>query len=167
MPDIAYIDACVFLEMLQRKDKTRVTACDEIRQKAEKGELELVTSCLTITEVNKLPELPCLPDEQSKQILEFFENPYIHARPVTREIAEIAHSLTRKHRLTNIDAIHIATALKSCVPVFYTYDGKKPKRKALLPLNKKIGSPPLRIEVPPNPFKGTLLEKVAEADDGV
>ncbi len=67
-----------------------------------------MTSALSIAEVNKLPSVPAIPVDQSKQILGFFENEYIAIRSVNRHTAEYAHELTRTHGLTNIDAIHIA-----------------------------------------------------------
>ncbi len=145
-------------KLLQKSNEDRLDACEELHRKAEKGELIIVTSALTITEVNKLPESPALLEEQSRTILDFFENPYIAFRPVDRGVAEYAHELTRTHGLTNIDAIHIATAiLTPKMSVFYTYDRAKKRRKGLLTHNLKIGDPPLRIEIPPDPDEGSLF----------
>jgi predicted nucleic acid-binding protein len=156
-PGRVYFDTCVFIELLQQLDQKRIDACEDLRQKAIKGEIVIVTAAVTITEVNKLPDLPAIPEEQSRLILEFFENPYISVRPVTREIAEYAHEIVRVHKLTNLDAIHVATAIKSKAPVIYTYDGVKQRRKGLIRFNKKIGTPPILIEPPPDPLKDTLL----------
>ncbi len=158
MADPAYFDSCIFIELLQQTIPKRFDACEAIREQAENGKVIIVTSALTITEVNKLPDLPSLPEEQSKKILEFFENPYIAIRPVDRRTAEYAHELTRTHGLTNIDAIHVATAILSRVSVLYTYDSAKKRRKGLLRHSLKIGTPPLLIEVPPDPLKGTLFD---------
>ena len=156
-PELVYFDACLFIELLQQSNQDRFDACEDIRQKAEKNTLIIVTSAVTIVEVNKLPELKSLPEEQSKKIIEFFENPYIAIRPVDRRTAEYAHELTRTHGLANLDAIHIATAIVNKVPVFYTYDAPKGKRKGLLRYHLKVGKPPLQILTPPDPDAGTLF----------
>lgn len=169
MPDLVYFDACVFIELLQQSIQKRFEACEDLREKAAKGDLIIVTSSVTIVEVNKLPDSPQLPEEQSKKILEFFENPYIAVRVPDRRTAEYAHELTRTHGLMPNDAIHVATAVLAKVSVLYTYDSVKNRRKGLLRHNLKIGTPPLRIEVPPDPLDGTLfgekhLAKIASKD---
>ena len=158
MADLVYFDACLFIELLQQSIPERFNACEAIRDRASKGEIIIVTSALTITEVNKLPDSKTIPEEQSRKILDFFENEYIAIRPVDRATAEDAHGLTRTHGLTNADAIHVATAIRNKVSVFYTYDASKGRRKGLLKHNLKVGVPPLRIEKPPDPLKGTLFD---------
>src|SRR6266704_2205208 len=103
MPDPVpvYFDTCLFIELLQRNNQKRLDACEALRKKAEDGELIIVTSAVTITEVNKLPDSKSLPEEQSRQILEFFENPYIAVRPADRATCELAHEFVRTHGLTN------------------------------------------------------------------
>ena len=115
---------------------------------------------MTIAEVNKLPEAKTLlPEQQSKKILEFFENPYIVIRNLDRQTAEMAHEFTRAHGLKNMDAIHVATAVIAKVSVLYTFDSSQGKRRGLLSHNGKIGNPPLRIERPPDPHAGGLFDK--------
>jgi predicted nucleic acid-binding protein len=164
MPNSVYWDACIFIEVLQKtgKDRARLEACQDIEDKAKKGELNIVTSMLTITEVNKLDDLEkatgILREDQSKLILAFFENSYIHVRQLDRQTAELAHEFTRTHGLANTDAIHVATAILSKVGVLYTYDASKGRRRGLLTHNLKIGIPPLRIERPPPPSLGPLFD---------
>ena len=164
MADIpsAYFDACMFIELLQQNKPGRLEACEALHDQAKKEKLVIVTSALTITEVDKLPELGILPDEQSKKILDFFEHKYIVIRNLDRQIAERAHQLTRTHGLYAQDAIHVATAVSVKVPVLYTYDGKGGRRRGLLRHHLKIGNPPLRIEEPPEPSAGPLFEKKKE-----
>jgi hypothetical protein len=123
-----------------------------------KNQIQIVTSAVSLVEVNKL-DSPPLRQDQSKKILDFFENPYISVRAVDREVAERAHAIVRDHGLTNLDAIHIATACISKAAVFYTYDGTKPKRKGLIKYSLQIGDPPLTIQAPPDPLKGTLFDE--------
>jgi predicted nucleic acid-binding protein len=164
MPDSAYWDTCLFIEILQKDNQERFEACEEMRAKAEKGELVIVTSTLTIVEVNKLPESGALPEEQSRQILDFLENPYIVLRQLDRPTAERAHEIVRVNGLSNADAIHVATALLAKVPVLYTYDVAKKKRRGLIRHHLKIGNPPLRIEIPPKPSEGPLFDLPAQID---
>ncbi len=167
MTDSCYWDACLFIDVLQKVNQARVDACQELIVKAKNKSLIIVTSTWTITEVNKLDALGkagMLPEDQSKMILDFFENPYISLRQLDRETAELAHNLCRTHSLTNADAIHVATALVAKVPVLYTYDAAKGKRKGLLTHNLKIGDPPLRIEMPPDPAAKTLFDKKNRQD---
>jgi predicted nucleic acid-binding protein len=157
MPDRAYFDSCLFIELLQQSNAERFDACEDLRIKAQRNELVIVTSTLALVEVQKLPETGTLPEEQSKKILDFFANPYIVVRPVDRHTAETAHQLTRTNGLACNDAIHVATALIAKAQVLYTYDVKKGKRKGLLAHHLKLGNPPLRIEVPPKPSLGPLF----------
>src|SRR5262245_15236899 len=119
MPSSAYFDSNVFIELLQQSDSDRFDACDDLVVKAQRDELIIVTSTLTLVEVNKLPDTKELPAEQSKKILSFFENPYIVLRTVDRNTAETAHHLTRTNGLAGNDAIHVATALIAKVDVLY------------------------------------------------
>lgn len=163
MPDspvIVYFDSCLFIELLQQSDQDRFDACESLRIQAEKKQLLIATSSIAIVEVNKLPESKALPEKQSSDILKFFKNPYIAIRPVDRRTAEYAHELTRTHGLTNLDAIHVATAILAKAAVLYTYDNPRQKRKGLIRHSNKIGTPPLKIEKPPDPSAGTLFENL-------
>ncbi len=169
MPDGAYVDSCIFIHLLQRKPGKILDACQELIGRAERSQLVVVTSAWTITEVNKIDanekDVGIL-EKDSKIILQLFRSDFIDLKPVTRAVAELAHELTRMHGLTNADAVHVATAVLFQVPVMHTYDAPKKKRRGLLKHNLKIGTPPLRIETPPDPLKGTLFEKTEETETG-
>ena len=98
MPNSAYWDACVFIAALEKLNKDRVDACLDLVRQAKSGELVIVTSAWAIIEVNKLDDLEkatgVLREDQSKMILDFFENPYIKVRQLDRATAELAHELT-------------------------------------------------------------------------
>jgi predicted nucleic acid-binding protein len=159
----AYFDSCLFIELLQQSNRDRFDACEALHEQAKSKKLLIVTSAATIIEVNKLPETASLPEEQSKKILAFFEHSYIVIRNLDRQVAEYAHDCTRTCGLLPLDAIHVATAVVNKVPVLYSYDRAQGRRSGLLRHNLKIGSPPLRIEEPPDPSAGTLFEKKKEA----
>jgi predicted nucleic acid-binding protein len=160
MPNRVYWDSCVFIEVLQRGNPERFDVCRELIAKAEKNNLVIVTSAVTIAEVNKIHDgKPGDPsrEEQSRRILDFFGNPYIRIKMLDRATAEMAHGLTRTHSMKPLDAIHAATAALGKVEVLYTYDGKRGRRGGLLANHLKIGNPPLRIELPPTPSAGPLF----------
>jgi predicted nucleic acid-binding protein len=159
MPDRVYWDSCLFIEVVQKSNPERLDECSHMITRAKNHEIEIATSTLTIVEVNRIHGVGRLPAEDSKQILELFENDYFFFRQLDRPVAEFAHRLVGEHPLSNNDAIHVATALMVKASVLYTYDSKKPKRRGLLAYNRKIGDPPLRIELPPKPDFGPLYEK--------
>ena len=124
----------------------------------------IVTSAYALVEVQRLDDLEkkegMSREDQSKQILLFFQNQFISLRPLDRQIGELAHEFTRTHSLAGGDALHVATAIVNKVDVFYTWDEhKKRTRRGLLIHNGKIGAPPLRIEKPPSAVAGTLFDE--------
>ena len=165
MAELAYFDSCVFILLQPEYKPDHFEACEHLRILPTKNELIIVTSILTSTEVNKLPETKALPEEQSRKILAFFENPYIAVRPPDRRTAEDAHELTRTHGLLPLDAIHVATAVVNKVPVLYTYDASKGRRRGLLSHHLRIGNPPLRIEKPPDKYEGTIFAQELRSTD--
>lgn len=66
-PQPVYFDACLFIELLQQGNQERFDACEDLRVKAVSKALIIVTSAITITEVNKLPESGSLAEERRVQ----------------------------------------------------------------------------------------------------
>jgi predicted nucleic acid-binding protein len=137
-----YWDSSVFLAWLL-PEPDRAAECRPLIRAAQKGEILIVTSALTLTEVIKLKDHPPLKDEQEKKIHSFFQNDYISVRNVDRFVAERARRLIWEHGVKPKDATHVATALRWRIPVLDTYDGDD-----LIPLDGKLGEPPLRIGKP-------------------
>jgi predicted nucleic acid-binding protein len=163
MLNSVYWDTCIFIILLKKdSNDPRLEPCDDMVYKAGKGELTIVTSTITLTEVNRIDGSSKLPAAQSKLIFKFFQNEYIAIRPVDRRTAEMAHEYTRDYGLENMDAIHVASAVIAKAPVLYTYDEKKGKRRGLLRHHLQIGAPALRIEKPPIPIAGPLFAKPAK-----
>lgn len=71
-----YWDSSVFLAWLLPEPE-REDACRSVLRAAEDGEIELVTSALTLTEVIKLRGKPELKREYEATITKFFEQEYI------------------------------------------------------------------------------------------
>jgi predicted nucleic acid-binding protein len=68
-----YWDSSAFLAWLLPEPE-REDACNSVLRAAEDGDLELVTSALTSTEVIKLKGKPELKREHEAKIAKFFEN---------------------------------------------------------------------------------------------
>ncbi|MCK4606783.1 MAG: type II toxin-antitoxin system VapC family toxin [candidate division Zixibacteria bacterium] len=136
-----YWDSDVFLGLFN-EEKDKVNKCKGVIRLAEDGEITIVTSALTLTEVVWIKGLPRLSEESEDKIRRFFEQGYIAVRPVDRVIAEDARQLIWKHGVQPKDAIHVATALELELSVLDTFDGELHK------LDGKLGSPVLRIGPP-------------------
>jgi predicted nucleic acid-binding protein len=116
-----YWDSCAFLAWLLPEPE-REDACRSVLRAAEDGELELVTSALTLTEVIKLKGKEELKADFEKKIAEFFKNDFIILRNVDRFIATSAQRLVWENNVTPRDAMHVATALHWKNPVLDTFD---------------------------------------------
>lgn len=152
-----YWDSSAFLAWLLPEPE-REDACNSVLRAAEDGELELVTSALTLTEVIKLRGKPELKREHEATIAKFFENEYIILRNVDRFIALAAQRLVWEENLSPKDSIHVATALRWKIPVLDTFDDD------LIALNGKLtleegnpNSPRLEITMPHVPIQLPLI----------
>lgn len=152
-----YWDSSAFLGWLLPESE-REDACNSVLQAAENGELEIVTSAFTLTEVIKLKGKPELKKEHEGQIAKFFQREYIILRNVDRFIALAAQRLVWDQGLTPKDSIHVATALRWKIPVLDTFDDR------LIALNGKLAldegnpaSPKLEITTPHVPMQMDLI----------
>ncbi len=145
-----YWDSDCFLGwFLAEPDK--VEKCRGVVQAAQTGEVEIVTSALTLVEVIKLKGHASLPAQREETIRSFFENPFILLRNLDRPVGEYARRLIWEHSfLKPKDAVHVATALLSAVPVLDTFDAD------LLRLDGRLGDPPLRIGHPQGTVQTSL-----------
>lgn len=71
-----YWDSSVFLAWLL-PEPPRKKQCAEVLRAAERGEVQIVTSAITLTEVIKLKGRPPLKAAQEDKIRRFFLNEYI------------------------------------------------------------------------------------------
>lgn len=132
----------------------RVENCKSVMLAAERGELRIVTSALTLTEVIKIKGKESLKPNVEDTIRAFFEHEWIIVRDVDRFIAEDARDLIWKHGLQPYDAIHLATAKRLGLQSLDTYD-----RTDLGKLDGKIGVPLMKIGEPPLiPYQKDLPE---------
>lgn len=137
-----YWDSAAFLAWL-KPEPGRVDKCRTVIDAAAEGEVEILTSALTLAEVLWPRGGDRIPEENRKVVREFFKHEYIVVVQVDRRVAEQAQELVWSHGVRPKDAIHLASALIAKVPFFDTFDDD------LLALNGKLGNNPvLRIGHP-------------------
>lgn len=153
-----YWDSTCFIAWLKPEPERRAR-CQEVLRAAERGELQIVTSAISLIEVVKLDKGPLLiTQEKEKKIREFFKHQYIVIVQVTRPLAEHARSLIWNEGLRPKDAIHAATAISEKLTDFHTFDGDFKK------LSGRVGKPPLAIKEPHTLQPSLPLEPSGEAD---
>jgi predicted nucleic acid-binding protein len=144
-------DSCVILDCLQ-KDRPPYVHIRPLVEDAQAGKLAIVVSSVAIAEVFFIRGQT--PEEQLATIEGFFDYSWVRTEAAGLNISKVARDVCRAgHKVDPLDAIHLATALKSGATVFLTYDGTAARKKKtpLLPLNGLLsidGGPPLRILTP-------------------
>lgn len=118
-----YWDSDVFLGWFNAEDG-RVQDCRDILYQAEAGDLTIVTSAVTLTEVlfpREETEIRLSPDDED-EIRRFFENEFIELYNADRKICEVAQTLVWEYGVRPKDCIHAATASVATVDTFDAYD---------------------------------------------
>ncbi len=146
-----YWDSCAVLAWLLPEPERR-PACKSVIRAAERGEVQLVTSAITLTEVIKLKGEPPLTREHETRLRNFFLHQYILVREVDRFTAEEARELIWRFGVKPKDSIHVATALRAGLTVLDTFDD------GLIKLSGKLGSPALKIGKPHMPSNLDLFD---------
>lgn len=145
-----YWDSDCFLGWF-KNERDKINKCKGTVEKAKKGELKIITSAITLTEVIRLKDKPPLTQQDEKKISGFFKHEYIIIQNLDRKIAEFSRNLMWKHpALKPKDSIHVATAILRKIPILNTFD------EGLLSLDNRYGSPPLHICHPDIPWQGQL-----------
>lgn len=136
-----YWDSDCFLGWLQAEDG-EIEPCQQVLDIAARGELEIITSALTIAEVLHLRGHQPISADKRQQVIDFFKRSYIIPMSITRRIAEASRDLVWDHGIDPKDALHVVTALKAKVDVFNTFD------RPLIGKSLRVGDPKLLIEIP-------------------
>ena len=136
-----YWDSVCFLGYL-KEEKGKVEKCDDVLRRADRGEVLIVTSALTLTEVLHVRNKPRLPKENAELVRKCFQREQIRICNVSRKIAENAQDVVWNFDVRPRDAIHVATAIHMKVDALETFDGE------LIKKNQKIGNSPLTIREP-------------------
>lgn len=151
-PPRIYWDANAWIAYIRREMPTpdngikdpRYELCREVLLRAQKGDVEIVTSAFTLAEVCKKRSEYTGPEIN---LPAFFDQPYILLVPVDKQIGQKAQhlQLSSVGNLKPQDATHIASALVANVPIFHTFD------EPLIGLDKaltKNDGKPMRILKP-------------------
>lgn len=136
-----YWDSDCFLGWLQ-EEADKQALCKQVISEAEVGNLKILTSALTIAEVLMLKGHDRIPADRSAVVRDFFKQPYISVRSLTRRTAELAQSLVWSSGVYPKDAVHVATALEAETAVIHTFDERLIKKSGL------VGGAPLVIQKP-------------------
>ena len=124
--------------------KELTETCENIIERAERGEVEIVISAMATIEVAYLEGL----DDQVSEatIRELFNGEYIIPVAIDVRVAAIARELVRKYKagpkIKPPDAAHLATAIQWKIPVVETMDPD------LLRLDGREGNPAITIRQP-------------------
>lgn len=158
-PPVRYWDSVSFLGWLA-EEPDKVDECRGVIRAAEKGDVRIVTSSLTLTEVIKLKSKAPQPPEKGPMIRDFFKHEWIIVRQLERRTAEYARDLIWTEGFHPKDSIHVATAVLARVSYLDTFD------QALIAKSGQIGEPPLIIDRPSLPEQLQLEYREAmEAED--
>jgi predicted nucleic acid-binding protein len=139
--ELIYWDSAVFLAYFQN-EPNRVDLCQETLDRAEAGEVGIITSTLSITECLWLRGKEPIPKDRGVVVQRFFRRSFIRVRNLTRNIAETAQNIVWDHQIKPKDAVHVATALESRIQVLETFD------MGLIGRTGTIGKPVLIIRKP-------------------
>lgn len=136
-----YWDSDCFLGFLQ-DEQDKVPECEQVLQAAQDGTIQIVTSTLTLAEVLRMKGRQPVPKDKRDEVVNFFKNPYILVRNITRKTGELARDMVWDNGIDPKDSLHVAAALEAGMTRFHTFDVN------LLKKTDTIGNPPLIIERP-------------------
>jgi len=109
---IYYWDSSVFCAFFE-KEPDRVDSVEQFLEEAESGEVIIVTSFITITEVLKIDGAKPATAAARRNIPRFFQKDYFKWVEFDRSVAEASRDLMWDHAgLKSKDAVHIASAAK-------------------------------------------------------
>jgi predicted nucleic acid-binding protein len=134
-----------------QSESGKAELCEGTLQRADGGEVLIVTSTLTIAEVLWMRSAPSIPKDKAEIVRRFFRRSSMRLRNVTRAVSESAQELVWDHGVRPKDAIHVATALEAKVHALETFDDGLLKKSGI------IGVPPLLIRKPIAPAQKRLL----------
>lgn len=147
-----YWDACSWIAYIQQEKpgpnstftENRYEMCSSILRLAVAGKLEIATSCFTLAEVCKKPDIKTLP---TGDLARFFDHSYILQVSVDKNVGVRAQNLQMSglSGLKPPDAVHLASAVVARAEEFHTFDEK------LLKLNETfdgLDGTPMKIVRP-------------------
>lgn len=127
-PPLSYLDACAFLAYLNN-EPGRAEHLEALFEEAERGNVRLITSTITLAEVAFLKETGTTSDVDAdvriddllldRRIITFVECTEDIARGARRYVRPAAD---QTQGLKPADAIHLSSAIAAGVDYFLTYD---------------------------------------------
>lgn len=167
MAERRYWDTTTFFAWLANQ-ADRADKCKRIVDWAERGEIEIVTSALTIAEVlwmNTRPGDLRLKTGSRGPARDFFRHEYVVLVEVDRIIAENAQELVWDYGVPPKDAIHLASAIRARVKILDTFDSDQLNLDGVLP----VGESGEKLSIaepyhPPTPDE--LQEKLFDEEEG-
>jgi predicted nucleic acid-binding protein len=148
--ELIYWDSAAFLAYFQNEPAS-AELCQSTLERAEAGDILIITSTLTIAECLWLKGSPKLSKDRAEIIRRFFRRSCISLRNVTRATSELAQDLVWDQGLKPKDAIHAATAIETSSPIIETFDHGFIKRSAC------FGNPAIIVRNPLPPREPRLL----------
>lgn len=139
--EICYWDSSAFIAWLLPEPDRR-EACGSVIRAAERGDVLIVTSAITLVEVIRLKGRPRISPENEALIRRFFEHDWIAIRAFERRNALRARELIWDHGLQFKDAVHVATAIEARISLLHSFD------QDMLDLSGKVGDPLLTVTHP-------------------
>jgi predicted nucleic acid-binding protein len=146
-----YWDSCCWLGVLN-EEPDKVDSARWIIACAERGEIEIWTSTITLAEVYKVRQSGDTDLDADKRLDDFLSQPYIVHVQVDQDVAMEARKLLRAN-LPGLrkpyDAVHLACAAWYDIETFHTFD-----REDLLRLTRLVrcrNGKPMVISKPPPP----------------
>ena len=155
---LRYWDSSCFLGWFN-EEPDKFPKLEPVIKLAEKGEVIIVASTITLVEVFKMKKRPPIPKLDENIIQDFFTNPFISLRDVTPMIGMKARELLLKYNwLMPYDATHAATALHYSVNNMDVFDSD------LLKLNNVPEFSSIEVSVPNVPMQMELEQNTDETD---
>jgi predicted nucleic acid-binding protein len=146
-----YWDSDCFLGHLQA-EPGKVGKCAGVLQRADRGDVLIVTSALTLAEVLWMRNGPRLTEDKALMVRRFFRRSTIRVYNVSRKISESAQDLVWRHDIKPKDAIHVATALHLSADALETFDSNLIKKSGT------VGTPLLLIREPQSAAQASLFD---------
>ena len=136
-PVIIYWDTSVFFGFLN-KEKGRLDDIEILLDKAERKEILISTSTITLTEAYKIGGKASQQDLE--KIREFLKHDYFRLIALDRATAFTTQEIRQEYEshVDFEDSIHLGTAVHHNIGILLTYDGEKKGARKLLSLDKKL-----------------------------
>ncbi len=122
-----YWDTTCFLCFLSKREEGRRKICDDILRNAKNGNLVILTSTFTISEVvyphrTTIPNPRKLTPEEIENISGMFKWRWLKKIDLDQRVAFKAVELTRDYNMKHADAIHGASAILNSVDALQKWD---------------------------------------------